>query len=63
MAGLGLSLHPPAGHKVGLTQEFLREKPELGAFSSGRRARDSCELQSPAELQDGCQALVCAGWF
>lgn len=43
--------------KLGLTQEFLREKPELGGFSSGRRARDSCVSQSPADLQD--ESLCC----
>lgn len=45
--------------KLGLTQEFLREKPELDGFSSGRRARDSCVPQSPAGLQEESQALLC----
>lgn len=46
--------------KLGLTQEFLREKPELGGFSSGRRARDSCVPQSPAGLQKEGQAVLSA---
>lgn len=43
--------------KLGLTREFLRQKPELGGLSSGRRARDSCVLQSPADLL-GCRMKV-----
>lgn len=43
-----------------LSQEFLREKPELGGFSSGRRARGSCVPQSPAGLQEESQALLSA---
>lgn len=43
--------------KLGLTREFLREKPELGGLSSGRRARDSCVLQSPADLL-GCRMEI-----
>lgn len=48
------------GTKLGLTQEFLREKPELGGCSSGRRARHPCVPQSPAGLQDEAQALLSA---
>lgn len=49
------------GHtKRFLTQEFFREEPELGGFSSEGRARDSCVPQSPAGLQGESQALPSA---
>lgn len=52
-----MSLVAPGDTELGLTQEFLREKPELGGLGSGRRARDSCVLQSPADLL-GCKIKV-----
>lgn len=51
------SLVAPEDTKLGLTLEFQREKPELGGLSPGRRARDSCVLQSPADLL-GCKIKV-----
>lgn len=46
--------------KLSLTQEFLREQPELGGFSSGRRARDCCVPQSPAGLQGESSSCLCS---